>query len=990
MYDFLLNAVDGQTCTSISKTIDDSYCQRNIPPPSREAVFDRLRPICVQLTKEHTRENIEILAKDVEDIDKKSVHSDELYTDLYKCMEIILSKSRISKWEMFQDIFNTSCIMLSPPANQGKDIPEELKLAIVKNLTALVKNSDFSIIRNLYSVPSLPVLGHSMSVILNLAENEWSRSLKIAAMNCLLELGQVKVMLGDTFASFLPGVSISLSHIITGDSKQGQNVISTAINVLTRIIQLVLDDNLIKESQAKDFNIQQVQPDERLQKLIIKRNEQWIQNTDEKMSILMKQLVSLRSHSSWKVRLSLIEMAGVMLQHCYKSLKSCVSLFLEVLVGLVSDEYPNVAARSRTILEMFSQTHMETDCKPLVEILEENLHNLTTSLPRQMRTTDEEQKLSVINLLSGPNVNSLFMSSSHLKRLTLSLIQILEFDCSDIKIIEERTQITGHGSSAVQNSPGLTRPRKYFKLFHDPRIIQELKFICQMLGYYGNLNLLIDHFLDIFQQTSLHRMQATFIINEIMLGTIGLEPLKLNKTMEKKYKTEDLENVISMLIEEYLSPSNFDLITSPVNEDDDLSPESQLKTFTLMLTDAEQNISIFNKNTLQICLFLEGFGVFAKVLEERFIPFLIHTLYPLLEKLGDQKAFISNTAYLSLCDIYTACHYKSLDELIKKNVDYLVNAVSLRLRHFTDNRRSPTVLKVILQYSNSEILPFIDDTIQEVLSSLDNYYSQEASLFMGVLNELTKAVGETSSQNEDKLSQNEDKPNESVQDLKDFMIEYHKQKQIADGIIDEDDSLNYNDLKKGEAQIENDDDDDLKENDDKKEQPQHILIVKQIMLRSKHLMSSKNPRLRLMVLDTIANACLALTDSQGSRSIISNGRCKWRLYKAKDSERCHTKIDQLLGKTISNKYTILSHVGNICQKIGLEENNLNKVLESCVIYLNSRQPSPLQQLAVTTCCQMAQLEPDTVWLMLCDLYCPIYYTVPSSAFRQIKLKILRS
>lgn len=70
----------------------------------------------------------------------------------------------------------------------------------------------------------------------------------------------------------------------------------------------------------------------------------------------------------------------------------------------------------------------------------------------------------------------------------------------------------------------------------------------------------------------------------------------------------------SMLIEEYLSPSNFELITSPVHgDDDDMSPENQLKTFTLMLTDAEQNISIFNKNTLQICLFLEGFGVFAKV-----------------------------------------------------------------------------------------------------------------------------------------------------------------------------------------------------------------------------------------------------------------------------------------------------------------------------------------------------------------------------------------
>lgn len=66
---------------------------------------------------------------------------------------------------------------------------------------------------------------------------------------------------------------------------------------------------------------------------------------------------------------------------------------------------------------------------------------------------------------------------------------------------------------------------------------------------------------------------------------------------------------------------------------------------------------------------------------------------------------------------YISFLHSSIDELIKKNVDYLVNAISLRLRHFMDNRRSPTVLKVILQYSSTEILPFIDDTIQEVVYS---------------------------------------------------------------------------------------------------------------------------------------------------------------------------------------------------------------------------------------------------------------------------------
>jgi hypothetical protein len=58
--------------------------------------------------------------------------------------------------------------------------------------------------------------------------------------------------------------------------------------------------------------------------------------------------------------------------------------------------------------------------------------------------------------------------------------------------------------------------------------------------------------------------------------------------------------------------------------------------------------------------------------------------------------------------------FSSIDQLLQRNADYLVNAISLRLRHFNENKQSPLVLKVILQYSSVEILPLIDDTIQEV------------------------------------------------------------------------------------------------------------------------------------------------------------------------------------------------------------------------------------------------------------------------------------
>lgn len=46
-------------------------------------------------------------------------------------------------------------------------------------------------IQSLYASWSLPFLGHAVSILLNLAEKEKSRALKIKAMECLIEISQV-------------------------------------------------------------------------------------------------------------------------------------------------------------------------------------------------------------------------------------------------------------------------------------------------------------------------------------------------------------------------------------------------------------------------------------------------------------------------------------------------------------------------------------------------------------------------------------------------------------------------------------------------------------------------------------------------------------------------------------------------------------------------------------------------------------------------------
>ncbi|XP_052284808.1 TELO2-interacting protein 1 homolog [Dreissena polymorpha] len=753
----------------------------------RSEAFSRLKPFCVQLTREHTRENIAKLFTALQSVDivylqdlqeyvifplriilkhpKKS--SQDLYLDLYACMEYVLGHTKVTRWDLFHDIFHTATTMLSCPTDQSKvaHLSEELKIAIIQTLRTLVKNAECSVVQQLYGVMCLPLLGHSVSLLLNIAEMERARNLRILAMECLLDFSQadsklsacMKADIGNMYASFLPGISVTLCKIITGDTKQGYAVTSKAIYVWMRIVSLVMDDRLLEiyRNKQNSKSQQQKQLDERLAGLVVTRDNGWLASTSDNLCILVKQVTNVRSHCNWRVRLGLVECAEHLLLHCNSSMKACVPHFLEILVSLISDDYSKVAEGSRHALELFSTSQSVTDQQHrLTELLEDNMLKLTTSLPRQIQTAEEEDKLSLLNLLIGylgllgTKVRGMLLSLPHLKRLSLALLQILELECSDMKIVEERTCITGHGSSAVSSSgaTSIIRPRRHFKHFNNERIYDKVRGVCQLLGYYGDLQVLLDHFLDVFHETSLFRLQATLIMNEIMLGTTGETAYTNNSKNGRSWQThgkDELSAVVRMLVDEYLSQVNFDLVTSVTAQSGKVqSLEHQLRHLAVTNTSPENDLSAakLNRNILQISLFLEGFGNFAKILKTGFEPLLMSALYPMLEKLGDESAVISNTAFIALGDVCHACRYKSIDQLIRENADYLMNSISLRLRHLDRNRKCPLVLKVMLQYSSAQLLPLIQDTVQEILDSLDDNYAEEAAMFMGVLNELAKAV----------------------------------------------------------------------------------------------------------------------------------------------------------------------------------------------------------------------------------------------------------
>ncbi|XP_072037283.1 TELO2-interacting protein 1 homolog [Amphiura filiformis] len=1054
-----------------------------------QQAFQVLQPLCVSLIKEPTLENVQMLRRLLEGVApdarqqlyqyilfplrlilrEPQKRSQELCEQTVLCMCDVLKHCTISEWDMFSDLFSVLSILISCRTNVGKvaELSEELKLAVVNCLIALIQSANEQINRRLYQPSFLPALGHLVSLLLSAAEQEKMRELKVQAMECLLHLAQCSdegwqknpysSEARVAFTSFLPGIAMAICKVILGDTKQGQNVTVVTIQLWSRLVSLVMSEDGKHKSQSDTRTTHQSpRPDTSRangESLLIKRTPEWVESTAKKLNILIGQIVDMVTNPHWKVRMAMAQFAKDLIFECKCSLTDSTPKLLELLVSLVGDEYSQVATLSQETLKEFSQHHLDGEAKQLVELLEDNLYSLMTVLPRLVRAADDTKKLSTLNLvigylkLLGPRITTLLYSAAHLKRLSLALIQVVEFDTRDVKILED-VHLNADTTSRLEAFQYYKTRRKYFKHFTDEAVYEGFVKICHLLGQYGNITLLVNHFLDLFHTSSPHRKQVVLILNEIVLGTLetGLSDSTVaswessrESDNEHLHDSEEIETSIRLLVQEYTSDDNWQL---PTNIDQSECSESSQVSSNWMITPRQQiesfSLATVNSNALLICLLLEGIGAFAQVLGAGFNGILMECLYPVLEKLADEKAIISQSAYNTLADICSGCAYSSIPDLLCDNADYLVDTISLKLRHLDFNPKAPLVLKVTLQHSNSNMLPLLEDTINEILITLDQYYGDRAAAFMKVLHVLVISIvrwfpaeQEYKTQSSSALTSISDNNslNPSVnshpsQDIKAFFLEYHRNKRIAAGDMDDadiDDAGGDGDHVVGQ-------DEDQDDVDEKKVLPIHVQAVQQVLERCLHFVSSKDPRLRLLVLDVIQNGVIALAYRKEELLPIIHKLWPGFVQRFSDSEllvtckACETlfvmgetccdfirrrvakdvwpktikflttqaKISIKTGPSYKHtaahklQKTILGGIGRLCKQVDIGESELCDMLTACLPYLSARQPEVLQKAAVESVCAFMSVEPDSVWLALNDLYCPSSLSPPHQVFPEIK------
>ena len=168
--------------------------------------------------------------------------------------------------------------------------------------------------------------------------------------------------------------------------------------------------------------------------------------------------------------------------------------------------------------------------------------------------------------------------------------------------------------------------------------------------------------------------------------------------------------IFRFVVNEFLQPAYWRLPVSGISDDSDHFNPEKGNLISILPISMER----LNSNIILSCLLLDCIGVCATLLGTEFDFILIDLLYPLLEKLGSTNARTSSHALLTLKDVAKATGCQNVAILISRNADYLVNSVSLKLRHISRHPEVLSVLRVILQYSDREVLPLVNDTITEV------------------------------------------------------------------------------------------------------------------------------------------------------------------------------------------------------------------------------------------------------------------------------------
>ncbi|XP_049852140.1 TELO2-interacting protein 1 homolog [Schistocerca gregaria] len=645
----------------------------------------------------------------------------------------------------------------------------------------------------------LPSFGFIVYRFLQWAGHDKNRNIQIKALRAIRLLSVSRVYL-EMASSLIPGIFTIATKIIIGDFKQGQQVLCEALKLISKTCTCILSDKSNPSLLASELdNVKNIlamlcqysskfttDPKNDIQipqndrpratesssldiqgpnetQLIIRRDAVWFKKTSYHVNIVFTNIFSITRLTSNeatknasmtsivlqspKIRLQLAKSASSIIRRCLGTLATSIPLLFNVLILFSNDEYPDVAAYCNREIEHFLTSYSSQVSRlQLKDTLTENLTTFVKSLPRLTRDCNDNKKIQILGLIAGYlrifEENLSLSNPNFLPKLIAAILEMLELTSSDVSMTQRKTNILALESNQDRvglpdsYDPSLETCRQRYQQFYQhnfvhfrhQQVFQLIRSVLRLVGFSMDLNLVFDLLfskLSASTESHIHHPLVLFIINETILGAAGFkDPSSDFRSRISPRKKAALQELLDTVLDCYLSPEVW-------QEDPEETTASNCCTHAKPSPISNVYSSIFA---------LEGIANLSMLLGGKFNFELKRVLYPMLSKLGDINDVISLSTWYTMLQIAYYIGYSSVLELVRQNMDYVVDSLVYHIKYLRDYESTLRVLRGILRYAGDLVIPILGDVLDEVFRCLDERNPKYTVAFLSILHQVVVII----------------------------------------------------------------------------------------------------------------------------------------------------------------------------------------------------------------------------------------------------------
>jgi hypothetical protein len=664
------------------------------------------------------------------------------------------------------------------------DQSEELRLAILSCLRLLFSAYDLPDLRE--SQPQQPIrrrrpalalestahmhfMAYLVSALLHVAQHDRCREAALLATETLTRIVECLETNPLAMRQFLPGITGGVWNCVNAPN-QASKVVVAAVECLAQAIKVCLADG-IPENNAQQQQSQYSL--ESLREIAIKNSAQyptgseerdesadtspsdnadkWLTETAVNMDIILSRMftVGQRAHhqASWRIRCALAELCGVVVLECRATLRDSFFRCFEELLVYQVDRIPEVSEAARHMSDQLNAVLTTDEWLAMLPAFADRFEMQLSTLVLKCATEHEAFSAHIMKKMTG----YLMFLGGRLRpfldrsmELTYkSLCRVLQFEAMDIDLIVHQTltkRRETHGDN--QNPPVgdgeslvVSHYQKRLKHFHEQEAVHATFELLHAIGATSTPAVFIDCAFALLladydagageeqsEADSSPGAEVMLILNEFLRAYCASQPRKSDDEKSvaipamgaTTFATVDV-HLVGRVLEDLLALGVW-------SEQSSLEPKPRVNQRALMV---------------------ECVGVCVEILGHDFVIFLLHVLYPLVEKLGSRSLQVERAALAALSKIYFLCDYESMEALFEANMDYFVDALCSRLENLDDFPLTALVVEALLKHTRIASLPLADEVTHSLLRSVDMY--QESPFTDGLLRSLHSLLRSISS-----------------------------------------------------------------------------------------------------------------------------------------------------------------------------------------------------------------------------------------------------